>query len=56
MLKNLLQMFLKLLQKERFKKKKKKKKKAEAIGELIENEIADRIRKVLKTSPQNNSK
>ena len=52
MLKNLVQMFLKLLQKERFKKKKK----AEAIGELIENEIADRIRKVLKTSPQNNSK
>ena len=41
-------MHLKLLQKEQFKT-------AEATDNLIGNKIADRITKVLKTSPKNNS-
>ena len=48
MLNNLLQIHLKLLRKERFKKK------AELTGDLIGNETADKI-KVSKTSSQNNS-
>ena len=48
MLSNLLKMHLKLLQKELFKK-------AGATGELIGNKIADKITRVLKTSPKNNS-
>ena len=48
-LKNLLQMHLKLLQEERFKKT------AEVTGGLTGNQIADKITKVWKTSPQNNS-
>ena len=42
-------MHLKLLQKEQFKKT------AEATGDIIGNKNADRITKVSKTSPQNNS-
>ena len=49
MLKNLLQMHLKLLQKERFKKT------AEATGDLIGNRIADKIPRAAKMSPINNS-
>ena len=48
MLSNLLKMHLKLLQKEQFKK-------AGATSELIGNKIADKITRVLKTSPKNNS-
>ena len=48
MLSNLLKMHLKLLQKEQFKK-------AGATGELIGNKITDKITRVLKTSPKNNS-
>ena len=48
-LKNLQQMHLKLLQKEQFKKT------AEATGDIIGNKNADRITKVSKTSPHNNS-
>ena len=44
MLNNLLQMYLKLLQK----------KPAEAAGDIIGNKIADRAAKVSKTLPQNN--
>ena len=50
MLNNLLQMHLKLLQKERFKKT------VETTGDIIGNKTADRITKVSKTSPKNNSK
>ena len=49
MLNNLLQMYLKVLQKEQFKKT------AEATGDLIGNKIADKITRVSKTLPQNNS-
>ena len=49
MLKNLLQMHLKLLQKERFKKT------AEATGDLIGNRIAIKIPRAAKMSPINNS-
>ena len=49
MLRNLQQMHLQLHQKEQFKKK------AEMTGDLIGNKIVDRITKVSKTSPQNNS-
>ena len=48
MLNNLQEMYLKLLQKS-------KSKNSEATGDLIGNEIADRIAKVSKTLPQNNS-
>ena len=44
MLNNLLQMYLKLLQK----------KPAEVAGDIIGNKIADRAAKVSKTLPQNN--
>ena len=47
MLHNLLQMHLKLLQKEQSKKK------AEANGDLIRNKIADKFTRISKTSPQN---
>ena len=47
--KNLLQMHLKLLQNKQFKKT------AEATGDLIGNKIADKITRVSKTSPKNNS-
>ena len=43
-------MHLKLLQKERFKKT------VETTGDIIGNKTADRITKVSKTSPKNNSK
>ena len=49
MLNNLLQIYLKVLQKEQFKKT------AEATGDLIGNKIADKITRVSKTLPQNNS-
>ena len=49
MLKNLQEMHLKLLQKKVIQKT------AEATGDLIGNKIADKIRKVLKCSQQNNS-
>ena len=49
MLNNLPQMYLKVLQKEQFKKT------AEATGDLIGNKIADKITRVSKTLPQNNS-
>ena len=42
-------MYLKVLQKEQFKKT------AEATGDLIGNKIADKITRVSKTLPQNNS-
>ena len=45
MLNNLLQMYLKLLQK----------KTAEAASDIIGNKIADRAAKVSKTLPQNNT-
>ena len=48
MLDNLVQMQLKLLQNERFKKA------AEATADLIGNKIADKIKRISKTSPQNN--
>ena len=47
---NLLQMHLKLLQKELLKKKK-----TEATGHLVGNKIADKITSISTTSPQNNS-
>ena len=43
-------MHLKLLQKKAIQKT------AEATGDLIRNKITDKIRRVSKTSPQNNSK
>ena len=46
---------LKMLQKERFKKKKERKRKKAAACDLIGNKIADKITRVSKTSPQNNS-
>ena len=49
MLSNLLQIQLKLLQKEQFKNA------AEARGDLIGNKIADKITKVSRRSPQNSS-
>ena len=49
MLNNLLQMHLKLLQKES------NSKNAEATGDLIGNKTADKITRVAKTSPHNNS-
>ena len=49
MLNNLLQIQLKLLQKEQFKNA------AEARGDLIGNKIADKITKVSRRSPQNSS-
>ena len=49
MLNNLLQVHLKLLQKRGIQKI------AEATGDLIGNKIADKIIKVSRTSPQNNS-
>ena len=48
MLDNLVQMQLKLLQNERFKKA------AESTADLIGNKIADKITRISKTSPQNN--
>ena len=48
-LNNLLQMNLKLVQQEQFKKP------AKLTDDLIDNEIADKITKVLKTSRQNTS-
>ena len=51
MLKNHLHIHLRLLQKEQLKKKKK----IEPTSDLMRNKITDRITKVSKTSPQNNS-
>ena len=48
MLKNLLQLHLKLLQKEKLKY-------SGGTGDLIGNKIADKIKKVSKTLPDNNS-
>ena len=53
MLNNLLQIHLKLLQKGQLEKKKKKT--AEATTCLTGNKIADRISKISKNSPKNNS-
>ena len=48
-------MHLKLLQKKKKKKERKLKKIAVATADLIANKIADKITKVSKASPQNNS-
>ena len=50
MLNNLLKMHLKLLQ------EKVTQKRAEAAGDLTGNKISDKIKRVSKTLPQNNSK
>ena len=55
MLKNHLHIHLRLLQKEQLKKNKKQKQKTEPTSDLMRNKITDRITKVSKTSPQNNS-
>ena len=52
MLKNHLHIHLRLLQKEQLKNKKQK---TELTSDLMRNKITDRITKVSKTSPQNNS-
>ena len=54
MLNNLQQMHLKCFKKSDSKKKERKRKKAAAC-DLIGNKIADKITRVSKTSPQNNS-
>ena len=55
MLNNQLHKHLKLLQKKKKKKERKLKKIAVATADLIANKIADKITKVSKASPQNNS-
>ena len=51
MLKNLLQMHLKLIQNKQFKNSR-----AEATGDLIGNKIDNKITRASETSPKNNSK